>query len=131
MVEKEYVYRGKKFSELLEMQHSELANILPARVRRSLKRGLTEGQKKLLAKIKLVKQGKKKQARTHARDMFVLPEMAGVRISIHDGKTYVPIEIRPEMVGHYLGEFVRTRRDVEHKAPGVGATRSTKHISVK
>jgi len=105
---------------------------MSARARRSLKRGLTEQQKKLLDKIIKAKEGRyKKNIRTHSRDMMVLPQMIGARILVYDGKTFVPVEIIPEMLGHMLGEFVRTRRDVTHKAPGVGATRGTKHVSVK
>ena len=50
---------------------------------------------------------------------------------VYSGKDYVAVTIIPEMLGHYLGEFVRTRKEVKHSAPGVGATKSTAHISVK
>tara|TARA_Y100000294_G_C8499805_1_gene314345 strand:- start:938 stop:1045 length:108 start_codon:yes stop_codon:yes gene_type:complete len=35
------------------------------------------------------------------------------------------------MVGHYLGEFVQTRKKVSHSAPGIGATRSSASVSVR
>ena len=129
---REFTYRGKKVAELEAMGLAELAELLPARRRRALKRGLTEEQKKLMEKIKQAKDGKrKKPIKTHCRDMPVLPIMFGLKIHIHNGKEWVPIEIKPEMIGHLLGEFALTRKEVKHKAPGVGATRSSKFISVK
>ena len=129
---KEFKFRGKTIEELKQMGMEELASIMPARARRHIKRGLTEQQKKLLEKVKKEKEGKhKKFIKTHCRDMIVLPEMVGTTISIYMGKSYINIEIVDDMIGHYLGEFARTRKEVTHKAPGVGATRSTKHVSVK
>jgi len=85
-----------------------------------------------MQKVKDAKEGKRKKAiKTHCRDMPILPEMFGLKIQVYSGKSFVPLEIMPEMIGHLLGEFVLTRREVKHKAPGVGATRSSKHISVK
>jgi len=129
---KEFKFRGKTIEELNQMGMDELADIMPARARRHIKRGLTEQQKKLLEKVKKAKEGKRKKLiKTHCRDMIVLPEMVGTTISIYMGKSYINIEIVDDMIGHYLGEFARTRKEVTHKAPGVGATRSTKHVSVK
>ena len=124
---KEFIYRGKSFEELKKMQLSELASLLPARQRRSLNRGLTPEQKKFLANIE---KGKKK-LQTHCRDMIILPQMVGVLVKVHNGKEFVPINIVEWMIGHYLGEFASTRREPKHSAPGVGATKSSSHISVK
>ncbi len=123
---RKFTYRGKTLEELSKMSLDELADIFDARIRRKLKRGLTEREKKLLKRLK-----HKKEIRTHCRDMPVLPEMIGKKIYVHNGKEFVPVEIVPEMLGHRLGEFVLTRKKVQHSAPGVGASRSTKHISVK
>ncbi len=129
---KEFTYKGKTADELQKMGLNELAQIMPAKFRRRIKRGLADGQKKLLEEIKKFKEGKrKKPIKTHYRDLLILPEMFGIKISVHNGKDFVPVEIQPEMVGHALGEFVLTRREVKHKAPGIGATRSSKFISVK
>lgn len=124
-----FIYRGKTLEELLQMDISEFAKLLPARERRSLKRGLTERQKKLLEKIRKYKD--KKVVRTHDRDMIILPEMVGAKIGVHNGKEFVVIEIKPEMIGHRLGEFAPTRKRVQHSAPGFGATRSSKFVPIK
>jgi small subunit ribosomal protein S19 len=63
--------------------------------------------------------------------MVVLPMMLGQTIKVHDGKTFIPVTIQQEMLGHILGEFALTRKRVAHSAPGVGATRSSASISVK
>lgn len=43
--------------------------------------------------------------KTHLRDMIVVPEMIGSVIGIYSGKEFNQVEIKPEMVGHYLAEF--------------------------
>jgi len=108
------------------MPLDKLADLLPARERRKIKRGFTEQEEKLLMKLK-----KKGSVRTHCRDMIVLPEMVGRVIYVHNGKEFVRVEIKPEMIGHRLGEFAQTRRFEKHSGPGVGATRSSKFVPLK
>jgi small subunit ribosomal protein S19 len=132
MAKKEFFYRGKKLEEIQAMSLNDFAELLPARSRRSIKRGFTDSQKKLLEQIKKFKAGKRKRpVKTHCRNMLIIPDMVGLMIHVHNGKTFVAIEIQAEMVGHYLGEFVQTRNRVAHSAPGVGATRSSSAVSVK
>ncbi len=130
-----YSYRGRTIEELLEMPLDEFINLLPARQRRSLKRGLTEAQVKFLAKIRKAKQllneGKRVVVKTHVRNMVVLPEMIGVTIAVYNGKEFAPVYITPEMIGHYLGEFAPTCKRVEHGEPGLKATRSSLFVSLK
>ncbi|MFZ0926823.1 MAG: 30S ribosomal protein S19 [Halobacteriota archaeon] len=122
----EFSYRGHSVEELKDMDLDTVAQLFPARQRRKLKRELTEDQKKLLQKIR-----EGKTIRTHQRDMIVLPEMIGTSIGVHDGKTFTILEIMPEMIGHYLGEYALTRRRVSHGGPGVGATRSSRYVPLK
>ena len=130
MAKKKFKYRGHELEELQNMSLEELSEILPARIRRSIKRGLTPRQKKLLEKIKNGG-GKQKPIRTHCRDMPVLPKMVGSNIAVYDGKSFNPVEITEEMIGHYLGEFMMPRSVVRHNAPGVGATRSSLFVPIK
>ncbi|MBI2654679.1 30S ribosomal protein S19 [Candidatus Woesearchaeota archaeon] len=127
MAKKEFTFKGKTIEELNKMSLNELAKILTARQRRTIKRGFTEQQKILLKKIK----SNQKNIETHCRDMIILPEMTGTTIKVHRGKEFVPVVIELDMVGHYLGEFVLTRKKVAHSAPGIGATRSSASLSVK
>ena len=57
--------------------------------------------------------------------------MIGLKINVHNGRDYTPIEITGEMLGHRLGEFAVTRQKVKHGAAGIGATRSSASMSVK
>ncbi len=123
----EFTFRGKSLEDLKKLNIDEFALLVPARQRRTIQRGLSEGHKKLLHKVKI----KDPNIRTHLRDMIILPEMIGLKIAIHNGKEFTPVEIMPEMLGHYFGEFVMTRKKVSHGAAGIGATRSSKFIPLK
>lgn len=127
MAKKEFTFKGKTIDEIKKLSLNEVAQLLTSRQRRTIKRGFTDQQKILLKKIR----NNGKNIKTHCRDMIVLPEMIGLSIKIYQGKEFVPIIIEPDMVGHYLGEFVLTRKKVAHSAPGIGATRSSASLSVK
>lgn len=123
-----FSFHGKSLEELRQMNLEEFSKLLKSRQRRSLRRGLPEKQKKLLEKIR---KDPKKFHRTRSREMLILPEMAGVKLGVYNGKEYVPVEVKPEMIGHRLGEFVPTRKPVKHSSPGFGATRSSKFVPLK
>ncbi len=122
----EFTYRGQKIDDLKKLSLNELADILPARQRRKIKRGLSRDHRKLLAKMKT-----RDVVRTHLRDMIVLPDMVGKTVEIHSGKVFNRVTIMPEMVGHYFGEYAMTRGRVNHGSAGVGATRSSKYVPLK
>jgi len=126
MARAEFTYRGKTLSELKNMSIKEFSVLLPARARRTLLRGFTEQQKKLLKNLK-----NNAQVETHCRDTIIIPELLDKTIRIHNGKNFIQVLIQPEMLGHALGEFVMTRRKVVHSAPGIGATKSSASLSVK
>lgn len=63
------------------------------------------------------------QFKTWSRRTTILPQLVGMRIHIHTGRSFHPIRITDEMVGHKLGEFAPTRTKVLHKA--TRATTST------
>jgi len=69
--------------------------------------------------------------RTHRREIIILPDFVGRRIDVYNGKEFIRVDIKPEMIGHYLGEFALTRKPVKHSGPGVGATRSSKYMPLK
>ncbi|MEM2726913.1 MAG: 30S ribosomal protein S19 [Archaeoglobaceae archaeon] len=123
---KEFAFRGYNFEEIQKMPLEDFMKLIPSRERRKLKRGLTEQEEILLRKLR-----KKGSAKTHCRDMVILPEMVGKVIFVHNGKEFVRVEIKPEMLGHRLGEFAQTRRFEKHSGPGVGATRSSKFVPLK
>ncbi|MEJ5327951.1 MAG: 30S ribosomal protein S19 [Candidatus Bathyarchaeia archaeon] len=132
---KEFMYRGHTLSSLQAMSMDEFINLLPSRQRRSLQRGLTPEQRILLGKIREAREAAKKgeniTIKTHVRDLVILPEMIGVKILVHNGKEFFPVEIKPEMIGHYLGEFAITNKPVKHGTPGIGASRSSMYVPLK
>jgi len=131
---KEYAYRGHTLGELQSMSMDEFIRLLPSRQRRSLMRGLTDEQRKLLEEIRNTKrtQGEQKNVvKTHARDAVILPEMVGLTIQVHNGKEFTPVEIVPEMIGHCLGEFAVTNKPVKHGSPGIGASRSSMYVPLR
>ena len=66
-----------------------------------------------MALIKKLRKKKKEAAvnekpdvvKTHLRSMIVVPEMTGSIVGVYNGKTFNQVEIKPEMIGHYIGEF--------------------------
>ncbi|WP_054847386.1 30S ribosomal protein S19 [Methanoculleus chikugoensis] len=125
----EFTYRGYSVADLQQMALSELLPLMPARARRKFDRGgLSREHEKLLADLR---SGGDEQIRTHLRDMIIMPEMVGRTIEIHNGKEFQKVEIQPEAVFHYLGEFALTRRKVSHGSAGIGATRSSKYVPLK
>ena len=127
---KEFSYRGHSLDSLLGMSMDEFINLLPSRQRRSLQRGLTPEQRILLEKLREAK-GNGVNIKTHVRDLIILPELVGLKIMIHNGKEFVSVEIKPDMIGHYLGEFAITNKPVRHGTPGIGASRSSMYVPLK
>jgi len=132
---REFRYRGYTFEKLQTISMDEFIRSLPSRQRRSLQRGLSVEQRKLLERIRKVKEGpeggQKEAIKTHARDMVIFPEMVGVMLLVHSGKEFVSVEVKPEMIGHYLGDFAITNKPVKHGTPGIGASRSSMYVPLK
>ena len=135
MARKEFSYRGMTIEELQKMPMDKFISLLPSRQRRTMKKGLPPEKRKLVVRLRKAKKalenGEKVVVRTHRRDMVILPEMVGLTIGIHSGKEFKIVEITPEMVGHFLGEFAQTRGRVRHSAPGIGATKSSMYVPLK
>jgi len=126
-VVKIFNYKGKTIEELKKMSIEDFARLVPARQRRTLMRGFTEIQKKFLKKLRK----SEKPVRTHCREMIIIPEMVYKKVMVYNGKEWISVDIKPEMLGYRLGEFSLTRKKVMHSSPGVGATRSSKFLPLK
>jgi len=122
----DFTYRGKSIEELKEMNLDSFADLLNSDGRRKIRRGLTDGEKKLLEAL-----DDKDNVKTHERDMIVVPKMIGKTIQVYNGQRYIEVDVEGEMLGHHLGEFAKTRKEVSHSAPGLGATRSSQHVPLK
>ena len=124
---KQFTYRGKTLEELQKMSMDEFIEMLPSKQRRSMKRGFSKEQKKLIEKVK----ASNGVIKTHRRDMIILPSFVGKTFGVYNGKEFVKIIIQEDMIGHFLGEFSITRRRTQHGTPGVGASRSSKFVPIK
>jgi len=126
---KEFIFRGKTLEELRQLDTREFAKYLKSRQRRAVLRQFDKIEKFVIRCEK--EQNKGKQIRTHLRDLVIIPRMVDLTINVYNGKSFLPIKILPEMLGHRLGEFSVTRLKVQHGAAGIGATRSSAALSVK
>ena len=131
--EGEFTYRGYTLDELQDMELDEVAELLPARQRRTIERGLSAQQEQLLEDAR--EAGEEETAndpiRTHLRNMPILPAFVGKTFEVYTGQSFERVYVEPEMLGHYLGEFQLTRQSVEHGQAGIGATRSSKFVPLK
>ncbi len=127
MVDKVFKFRGKTLDELKAMSIQDFAQLVKARNRRSLLRGVKNETPKILTKI----ESGKSKLRTHRRDVVVTPKLIGKTIEVYNGQKFIPVNVTEEMLGHYLGEFSQTRRVAQHKGVGVGATKSSKNVGKK
>ena len=133
---REFKFKGYTPEQLRTLSFENLLPLLNSRQRRSLDKRvatyMNDDKRKLREKIKLAREGKLKgQLRTHVRDMIILPDMVDLAIHVHNGKEFAQVTIKPEMIGHYLGEYAITNKRVQHGAPGVGASRSSLYVPLK
>ena len=81
----------------------------------------------LLKKVAAMRGSEKRLIKTWSRASTVFPQMVGLTIGVHNGKTHMPIYITENMVGHKLGEFAPTRHFRGH----AGSSRSERTTSVR
>ena len=69
-----------------------------------------------MRKIEIAQSSTKKSViKTWSRPSMVIPDMVGLTIAVHNGKTFVPVYVTENMVGHKLGEFSPTRTYKGHQ----------------
>jgi small subunit ribosomal protein S19 len=126
---KEFTYRGKNVEELKKLDVREFSKYIKSRARRSVLRQFQQIEDFVnRAKVK-IERGK--SVKTHLRNLIIVPEMVGMKISVHDGRNFFPVVITGEMLGHRLGEFAVTRGKVKHSKAGIGATKGSKFKAKK
>ncbi|XP_072166601.1 small ribosomal subunit protein uS19-like [Diadema setosum] len=133
---RKYTYRGVDLDQLLDMSNEQLTDLLHCRARRRFKRGLKRKPLALLKKLRKAKKEcpaleKPEVVKTHLRNVIIVPEMVGCMVGVYNGKVFNQVEIKPDMIGHYLGEFSITYKPVKHGRPGIGATHSSRFIPLK
>jgi small subunit ribosomal protein S19 len=126
---KEFTYRGKTLDELKALEVREFARYLKARQRRAVLRQFNEIEKFISRSNKKI--SKNKPIKTHSRELVIVPKMVGMKLNIYNGKTFLPVEVTGNMLGHRFGEFALTRERVKHGSAGVGATKGSKFKAKK
>ena len=76
---------------------------------RSIKKGPFIEKSLYSRVVDMSKSGQKKMVKTYSRTSTIIPEMVGLTISVYNGKTWVPVYVTENLVGHKLGEFAPTR----------------------
>ena len=126
---KQIRFKGKTIEELQALNIREFAKYIKSNERRSILRNFQNIEDFVNRAKKRIE--KKKQVRTHLRDLVIVPDMVGMRINVHHGNGFTQIDVTQDMLGHRLGEFSMTRKKVAHSKAGVGATKGTKSLSKK
>ncbi|XP_040197463.1 40S ribosomal protein S15-like [Rana temporaria] len=108
--QKKKIFRKFTYRGVVDMSYEQIMQLYCARQRRRLNRGLRRKQNSLLkclckAKKETPPMEKPEVIKTHLRDMIILPKMVGSMVGVYNGKAFNQVEIKPEMIGHYLGEF--------------------------
>ncbi|TVR33696.1 MAG: 30S ribosomal protein S19 [Spirochaetaceae bacterium] len=76
---------------------------------RSIKKGPFIEKSLYTRVVDMNRSGQKKMIKTFSRCSTIIPEMVGITISVYNGKTWVPVYVTENLVGHKLGEFAPTR----------------------
>ncbi|MBI9101262.1 MAG: 30S ribosomal protein S19 [Spirochaetales bacterium] len=76
---------------------------------RSIKKGPFIEKKLYKRILDMKKAGDSKMVKTYSRCSTIIPEMVGLTISVYNGKTWIPVYVTENLVGHKLGEFSPTR----------------------
>merc|ERR1712224_316171 len=114
----------------------DLMQLFRARQRRKFSRGIKRQPITLLKKLRKSKKGigpgeKPPPVKTHMRNMVIVPEMIGSVVGVYNGKNFINVEIKPEMIGHYLAEFSITYHPVQHGRGGKGGKAEMKFAPLK
>ena len=127
---RKFTFRGIDLEKLMDLDSTQIMDLMHSRVRRRFKRGLKRKPMGLIKRLRKektkVNPGEKPETvKTHLRDMIIVPEMIGSQIGIYNGKVFNTVEIKPEMIGSYLGEYSITYHPVSH---GRGGTAGGKFV---
>ncbi len=76
---------------------------------RSIKKGPFIEKSLYKQVLDVSKTGDKRMIKTFSRCSTIIPEMVGLTISVYNGKTWIPVYVTENLVGHKLGEFSPTR----------------------
>ena len=76
---------------------------------RSIKKGPYVYYKLYDKVLKSKESDRKSVIKTWSRSSMIIPDFVGETIAVHNGKSFIPVFVTENMVGHKLGEFSPTR----------------------
>lgn len=132
-----FMYKGKDIDQLMAMKMSDFAQMIPSKNRRHLTRGINKYELDLIQKVDAWHAeheetgNKPAPIKTYERSMIILPSMIGCSIAVHCGNGFFPLDVKPEMIGRKLKDYVTTKVHPSHGRPGVGAIQSGKFVPLK
>jgi small subunit ribosomal protein S15e len=116
--------------QLLDLSDAELLKLFAARQRRRFNRVVQTNSmpNHLIRRLRKARKiagpnNRPDIVKTHLRNYIVVPEMVTSVVGVYNGKKFVQVEIKPDMIGHYLGEFSITYHPVQHGRSGVANQR--------
>ncbi len=126
------IFRGMQEEQLRKLSMQQYLPLVKSRQRRTIKRMGLQYKALVQAIEQAKKEGSTGPIKTRCRPAVILPGWIGMKLAVHNGKEYKEFEIRPDMLGHRLGEFsYYAKLHVVHSAPGIRATRGSKFLAVK
>uniref|UniRef100_A0A8C0QY64 40S ribosomal protein S15 n=1 Tax=Canis lupus dingo TaxID=286419 RepID=A0A8C0QY64_CANLU len=119
-----FTYCGMDLGQLLDIFPEQLIQLYSAQQWWILNWGLQRKQPSLLKHLSKAKKeaplmGKPEVVKTHLWDMIMLPKMGASMVGVYYSKIFNQVEIKPEMIGHYQGEFSNTCNPVKYGRPGI------------
>mmetsp|Transcript_28381 Transcript_28381/g.55176 ORF Transcript_28381/g.55176 Transcript_28381/m.55176 type:complete len:156 (+) Transcript_28381:7-474(+) len=135
-------FKGKTFKKLIKFKIIELYDLLDSRRKRKISRyaaRLNASKTHRLNELNFIKKFKnivcskidKKALKTHIRNFIIFPVFVNKKFFIYSGKSFIKIDIKIDMIGRYFGEYSPTYSKVQHGAPGIGASHSSRFIPLK
>jgi small subunit ribosomal protein S19 len=83
-------------------------------VSRSLKKGYFIDDHLLQKVLRQQREKDRRVIKTWSRRSTIIPDMVGLTLAVHNGKSFLPVFVTENMVGHKLGEFSPTRTFRSH-----------------
>ena len=101
--------QGIDLDQLLDMNNEQLVELFVCSIRRKFSRGLKRKPMVLIKSCGRIRKRlppmKPEVVEIHLKKMVIVPEMIGSIVGFHNGKVFTQVEVKSEMIGHYLGEF--------------------------
>ena len=118
------------------MNMEQVVALMKSRAQRRFKHGIHGKYERLIKKLRIAKKNtkpgeKQPTVKTHLRNCVIVPEMCGSVVDVYGGKYWNPVEVKADMIGHFLAEYSMTYKPIRHGKVGVGATRSSKFTSLR